>query len=82
MIYVLHAFGSVVNSSTHLYLIEQFLCRQHYTLYEPAKIGGNGLVDEEVCKLPEIQAQVARVYGVYQFLSFLPGRLMLNIALG
>ena len=75
MIFVLHAFGSVVIGSTHLYLIEQFLCREHYTLYEPARIDGNGLVDEEMCKLPEIQAHVAKVYGMYQFLSFLPGKL-------
>ena len=63
--------------STYLYLMEQFLCRQHYNLYEPAKIGGDGLVDEEMCKLPEIQAQLTSVQGVYHLLSFLPGRLKL-----
>ena len=70
----LSAFGLVCLSSTHLYLMEQSVCRKHYTLFEPARIGNGGLMDEETCKIPEIQAEVARMHGIFNFVNYLPGK--------
>jgi hypothetical protein len=72
-------FGGVLLSSTHVYLVEQAVCRQHYMLYDMGKIHTNGLVDEEMCKLPEIEARVASIYGIYCSLWYLPSKLCLKV---
>jgi hypothetical protein len=61
-------------SSTYVYLIEQAVCRKHFMVNDPARINGTDLVDEESCKIPDIQAQVASINGIYMFLAFLPGK--------
>lgn len=75
LIYTFGSFGGVLLSSTHVYLVEQAVCRKHYMLYEPARVGTHGLVDEGVCKMPEIEARVASIYGIYSSLWYLPSRL-------
>jgi len=74
IIYTFGSFGAILLSSTHMYLIEQALCRRHYILSEPARIGLNGLVNEESCKLPDVEAQVASIYGIYCSLWYLPSQ--------
>jgi hypothetical protein len=49
------------------------ICRQHWSQFEPARLGPGRLVDEEMCKIPEIQSQVARAHGIFNFISFMPG---------
>jgi hypothetical protein len=70
----LGAFAMACLSSTYVYLIEQAVCRKHFMVNDPARINGAGLVDEESCKIPDIQAQVASINGIYMFLAFLPGK--------
>jgi hypothetical protein len=70
----LRAFSMTCLSSTYVYLIEQPVCRKHFMVNDPARINGTGLVDEESCKIPDIQAQVASINGIYMFLPFLPGK--------
>jgi hypothetical protein len=69
---VVGALGSVLINSTHLYLIEQYICREHYTRFELTAVGG-GIIDETLCKVSEVQSAVAKVSGTYQFLMFMPG---------
>jgi len=69
----LGAFASTCLSSTYVYLIEQAVCRKHFLESDPSILGRNGLVDEESCKIPDIQANVASINGIYMFLAFLPG---------
>jgi hypothetical protein len=69
---VLGALGQVLIGSTHLFLIEQYVCREHYMMVEPARIWGD-LIDESLCKQQEIQSAVAGIYGTYAFLMFMPG---------
>lgn len=70
---VLYALGLVLLGSTQLFLVEQYVCRDYYTLLEPAMLGAGGLIDEELCKVPEIQSIVASILGIDSFLSFIPG---------
>jgi hypothetical protein len=70
----LGAFALACLSSTYVYLIEQAVCRKHFMVNDPTRINGVGLVDEESCKIPDIQARVASINGIYMFLAFLPGK--------
>jgi hypothetical protein len=79
VIYTFICFGGVLISSTYVYLVEQALCRKYYMLHEPSRVGINGLVDEEICKMPEIEAQVASIYGIFNSLTYLPSRSCLVI---
>jgi hypothetical protein len=70
----LAAFALACLSSTYVYLIEQSVCRTHFMLNDPTMVNGVGLVDEESCKMPDIQAHVASINGIYLFLAFIPGQ--------
>lgn len=61
-------------SSTHLFLVEQYVCREYYTLLEIAtgSVGRGDFVEEALCKVPEIQSRVADILGTYSSLSYLP----------
>lgn len=78
LIYTLGALGAVCMSSTTVYLIEQSLCRTHYATLQPETIQPGGLVDEELCKLADIQSRVASIHGTYKVLVFIPGVRILN----
>ena len=72
------ALGSVLLGTTHLYLIEQYVCKEYYNALRPQTdlvllIGANGDIDEKLCKDPAIQSTVAGIQGVYMFLMFMPG---------
>lgn len=73
LIYVFGAFGSVAMNSTVVYLTEQAVCRTHYTSFQPTAIRPGGLIDEELCKIPEVQRQVANINGIHKVFAFLPG---------
>ena len=70
---ILGALGTVLMSSTHLFLIEQYVCREYYSMYAPAIVVAGDLIDEELCKEPDIQSTVAAIVGTYNFLLYLPG---------
>ena len=65
--------GGAVGLSTNIYLIEQYVCHEHYDIFDPQSIQHGGLIDEGICKLPEIQSKVAQINGAYTSLSFVPG---------
>lgn len=48
-------------------VMESIACRQYYSETDPTKIGANGQVPEELCKLAEIQAELAAVKGYHMF---------------
>ncbi|CEJ62285.1 hypothetical protein PMG11_10787 [Penicillium brasilianum] len=57
-------------------IMESIACRQYYTEADPTKIGANGQVPEELCKLAEIQAELAAVKGYHMFFDGLLSALM------
>jgi hypothetical protein len=68
-------FGRVLMSSTTLYLMEQYTCRDYYTLSDPSTVEmlGREPIDESLCKEPDIQSVVAGMYGTYSLIVFIPG---------
>jgi hypothetical protein len=72
LLYAIVAFSAGTVGSTHLYLIEQSVCRDYYDVYEPQNLPDGGHIDETLCKNPEIQSRVAQINGIYRFLCFVP----------
>jgi len=76
--------GAVLISTTHLYLIEQYVCREYYSSLEPLAggvvlvVGENGKIDESLCKEAAIQSTVATIQGAYSFLMYLPGEFVMQ----
>jgi MFS family permease len=48
-------------------ILESIACRQYYTDADPTKIGANGQVPEDLCKVGEVQAELAAVKGYHMF---------------
>lgn len=48
-------------------IMEAIACRQYYGQTDPTKIGANGQVPEEMCKVAEVQAELAAVKGYHMF---------------
>ena len=78
----LYALGYVILMSTHLYLIEQYVCREYHASLEPLLddnklfMGSDIPLDETLCKKPAIQSTVAGIQGTYLFLSLTPCKAM------
>ena len=48
-------------------ILESIACRQYYIVADPTKIGADGQVPEDLCKISEIQAELAAVKGYHMF---------------
>jgi hypothetical protein len=71
---VLGSFAQVLIGSTHLFLVEQYVCREHYRMIEIATIGNGDRIYESLCKIPKIQSAVAGIMGTFSVLTFMPGK--------
>ena len=74
----LYTLGFVILMATHLYLIEQYVCRDYYASVKPLgddielSLDPNVPIDENLCKEPAIQSAVAGIQGIHVFLSLTP----------
>ncbi|KAJ5585592.1 uncharacterized protein N7459_005392 [Penicillium hispanicum] len=57
-------------------ILESIACRQYYTQADPSKIGANHQVPEELCKVAEVQAELAAVKGYHMFFDGLLSALL------
>lgn len=48
-------------------IMESIACRQYFLDVDPTKIGADGQVPEAVCKIGEVQAELAAVKGYHMF---------------
>lgn len=48
-------------------ILESIACRQYFAGVDPSKIGANGYIPEDQCKLAEVQAELAAVKGYHMF---------------
>ena len=79
ILYVIGVFAFVVDISFMMgaapttRLLELGICREHYRLADPSVIEPGGNVPELLCKIGEVQSQLAEVNGYITMLAFLPG---------
>ncbi|KAL2834607.1 major facilitator superfamily domain-containing protein [Aspergillus pseudoustus] len=59
--------GFVMAGGPMTRIYESIACREHYTQFDPTKIGSDGQVAEELCKGKEVQSEVAAVKGYMEF---------------
>lgn len=48
-------------------IYESITCNKYYTEYDPGKIGPGGEVEEELCKVKDVQTELAAVKGYMEF---------------
>ncbi|PLB46300.1 MFS general substrate transporter [Aspergillus steynii IBT 23096] len=48
-------------------IYESIVCRDYYAHYDPTQIASNGQVDEELCKIKDVQSELAAVKGYMEF---------------
>lgn len=46
---------------------EAIACREYYAQHDPTKIGADGHVAEEFCKVKDVQTELAAVKGYMEF---------------
>ena len=59
--------GMIMSMGPLTRLYESIACRDYYVRSDPGKSGVNGQVNEELCKVNEVQTEVAAVVGYMQF---------------
>ena len=64
---------SVMFGASLVRILESIYCEQYYTAHDPTKIGLNGKVAEDLCKIEEVQSQLSSLRGWTGFWSHLPG---------
>lgn len=69
-------FGGALEDVPELRLLEMSVCRDYYRLHDPSVIGDPPLsyVDEELCKIDEIQVELAYIRAAKSLLTTLPGK--------
>lgn len=68
--------GGALIDTPELRLLEMAVCRDYYHEHDPAVIGEppNSYIDEELCKLKEIQAALAYLRAAKSLLMTIPGK--------
>ncbi|KAF2791103.1 hypothetical protein K505DRAFT_364116 [Melanomma pulvis-pyrius CBS 109.77] len=47
-------------------VIERRLCQEHYALFDPSVIGPDGSIPEKMCKIKDVQSQLAWLQGIME----------------
>ncbi|KAK2768347.1 hypothetical protein FQN54_000201 [Arachnomyces sp. PD_36] len=68
--------GMIMSMGPLTRLYESIACRNYYSLSDPGKIGAGGQVKEELCKVNDVQTEVAAVVGYMQFFDGLLSALL------
>jgi hypothetical protein len=68
-------FGSAIVNAPEIRLLETAVCRDYYRVHDPSVIGPPPLsyVDEQLCKVEEIQSELAYLIATKWMLGTLPG---------
>ena len=65
-------FGAFLAVAPRLRLIENIICADFYREQNPTKIGADGVVPEELCKIGIVQGQLALLFGWMGFFEAIP----------
>jgi hypothetical protein len=66
-------FGEFMVEAARIRRLELGICREYYIIVDPQVIRGDGGIPEELCKLDEIQSELARMRGFLGLLENIPG---------
>lgn len=58
-----------------LRLVESAVCREYYMSRDPGVVDAGGYIEENFCKVDEIQKKVAWLFALDQLLHFCCGKL-------
>lgn len=64
---------SVLQSSPMLRIIEDIYCKRYYQKHDLSKFSATGQIDESLCKIDSVQAEVAFLKGWMSCFNHLPG---------
>lgn len=68
---------SFMGEATMLRMLELSVCRKYYAIHDPDAVGDdNTYIPEHLCKLPDIQSNLAQMRGLLSFLEAVPGLLL------
>ncbi|KAF9891653.1 hypothetical protein FE257_003665 [Aspergillus nanangensis] len=59
--------GIVMAGGPMTRIYESIACREYFAQYDPSQIGSNGEVEESLCKIKEVQTELAAVKGYMEF---------------
>ena len=66
--------AAVIHQSSRVYLYQQSLCLTYYKAHDPTQIDFQSRVEESMCKVDQVQSQLAVIDGIDSFLSCIPGK--------
>ena len=64
---------SVLAGTSMVRILESIYCHQYYQTADPSKIGQDGKIPEQLCKVEDVQKQLSTLRGWMSFWSHLPG---------
>jgi hypothetical protein len=75
----------LINLSASLYqlplnrVIERQLCREYFATHDPGVVDHDGGVDEQLCKVGEIQQELAWIQGVMETAWIVGGACLVSV---
>jgi hypothetical protein len=69
---LLQTLNTAISVVPRLRLYEATICRSYYQIHDPSVIDVGNNVPEELCKIPQIQASLARLTGWNSFFFYIP----------
>lgn len=67
-------FGEYMGEGARLHILELGICREYYELVDPHIIGSDGGISEKLCKLDQIQSELAKIRGFLGLLDHISGK--------
>lgn len=65
--------GGTISDAPAIRILESILCYDYYKNVDPSRIGNDGTVKEEYCKIDQVQELLAYLNGWDTFFANLPG---------
>lgn len=76
----------LVNLAASLYqlplnrVVERRLCREFYSQHDPSKLGPDGSVEEELCKVDAVQQGLGRIQGAMDTIWIVGGMQLVQVS--
>lgn len=74
---ILQTLNTAISVVPRLRLYEATICRSYYRTFDPSVFDAGNNVPEELCKIPQVQADLAQLTGWNSFFFYVPSESML-----